>query len=389
MPATAEIDRVLSTAAETKKVAGVTAAAATADGTLYEGAFGLRGLPDGAPMTFDTVFRIASMTKAVTAVAAMQMVEQGKLALEQPAGEIVPELAAPKVLEGFDAAGKPMLRPAKRPVTLRNLLTHTSGFVYDNWDANMFRYGQVTGLPAPRTGRIAALQAPLAYEPDERWEYGIGIDWAGRMVEAVSGETLDAYMRAHIFAPLGMHDTGYEITDSQEARLAQVHTRQTDGSLRPLALDRPTRPEHFFGGGGLYSTARDYLTFLQMLLHGGTLNGNTVLQSATVALMGQNHINALLVEPLKTMNPQTSNDAEFFPGMPKKWGLSFLINTQDALTGRSAGSLAWAGINNTYYWLDPKKRVAGVIMTQVLPFADPTVLSLLDEFETAVYRSLA
>ncbi len=378
-----EIDRLLSAATASGAVPGVVAYAANRNGPIYQGAFGKRSLADGKPMTPDTVFWIASMTKAVTGVAAMQCVEQGKLALDQPAGDILPQLAEPLVLEGFDDAGKPRLRPATKPVTLRNLLTHTAGFVYDVWNADMARYVETTGLPAVRTGKRESLNAPLAFEPGARWEYGINIDWAGLMVEAVSGKDLDTYMRDHIFIPLGMHDTGFNPGEGQIARLAQTHARKPDGSLEPLPLNIPGKRDFYPGGGGLFSTGYDYLKFLQMLMQGGV----GVLKPETVTLMAQNHMGDLNVRLLKSYSPGMSNDAEFFPGMVKKWGLTFLINTEDAPGGRrSAGSLAWAGLFNTYFWLDPKKQVAGVLLTQVLPFADETVLKLLDDFEAAVYR---
>jgi methyl acetate hydrolase len=382
MANTAAIDQVLQQAVAAGEVPGVVAVAANDSGVTYQGAFGRRSLAADDAMTLDTVFRIASMTKTITATAAMQMVEQRKLALDQPAGEVLPELANPNVLEGFDSAGKPMLRPAREKITLRRLLTHTAGFVYDTWNANQNRYAEVTGLPAARTGKLEALNAPLGFEPGERWEYGINIDWAGRMVDAVSGKNLEAYMQANIFAPLRMRDTSFDPHPDWASRTVQVHARQADGSLQPIESPAPPANREFYpGGGGLLSTAPDYLKFLQMLLAGG----GDVLKRSTVALMGQNHMGDLDVLPLKTFNPSFSNDAEFFPGMKKKWGLSFLINTEDTSAGRSAGSLAWAGINNTYFWLDPKKRVAGVLMTQVLPFADPAVLRLLDRFEAAVY----
>jgi len=382
-----DIDDLLHAAVSDGRVPGVVALAADRNGVCYQGAFGRRGLNEPAAMTPDTVFRIASMTKAVTGVAAMQCVERGRLSLDQPAGEIVPELAEPQVLEGFDADGKPRLRPARRKVTLRMLLTHTAGFVYPVWNANFNRYCETTGFPTIMSGRLAALNAPLAFEPGERWEYGINIDWAGRMVEAVSRQDLDAYMRENIFAPLGMRDTGFVPTQEQLARSVQAHARKPDGSLEPIERTPFNRSEFFAGGGALYSTGPDYMNFLQMLLAGGAFQGAQILQPATVALMAQNHIGDLLVQKLPTSQPAMSQDAEFFPGMPKKWGLTWLINTEDVPGRRSAGSLAWAGLFNTYFWLDPKRRVAGTVLTQILPFADPTVLNLLDDFETAVYRT--
>jgi CubicO group peptidase (beta-lactamase class C family) len=328
------------------------------------------------------------MTKAITATAAMQLTEQGKLSLDQPAREILPFLAETKVLDGFDAAGQPVLRAPRSDVTLRRLLTHTAGFVYDIWNAALQRYQDVTGLPGIRSARLAALNAPLAFDPGERWEYGANIDIAGRMVEAVSGLDLETYFQRHIFGPIGMVDTSFLQRPEWDSRLVTVHARQADGSLEPIALPPWQAPEFYTGGGGLFSTAPDYMRFLRALLNGGELDGARILRPETVALMGQNHMGALEVRPMVSHMPRLSNTVELFPGMTKKWGLSFLINTEPGPAGRSAGSLAWAGLNNTYYWLDPARRVAGVFMTQVLPFADAAVLKALDGFESALYQSI-
>ena len=387
---TALIDSALAAAISGGKIAGIVASAADEDGVFYESAFGRRSLSQPPRMTTDTVFRIASMTKAVTAAAAMQLVEQGRLSLDQPAREILPMLADTKVLLGFDANDIPILRPPRTQITLRNLLTHTAGFVYDTWNEEMARYARITGLPAARTGKLEALTAPLNFDPGERWEYGINIDLVGRMVEAASGLDLETYMQRHIFQPLGMVDTSFIQRPDWDSRLATIHARQPDGSLEPVPPlpASNTEREFFGGGGGLLSTTPDYLRFLRALMSGGELDGNRILQPDTVALMGQNHMGSLDVQPMPTQNPRLSNPVDLFPGMSKKWGLSFLINTEPGPAGRSAGSLAWAGLNNTYYWLDPVKKVAGVFMTQTLPFADHTVLAALDSFERAVYQSI-
>ena len=246
----AHIDSVLRQAVDAKDVPGVVAMAVTDKGQFYEGAFGTRLLGDGAPMTLDTVFRIASMTKAITCVAAMQLVEQGKLRLDEPVPNIDPALGSPQVLEGFDAAGAPRLRPAKRPITLRHLLTHTAGFSYEVWDADMVRYVKASGMPSMASGKVAALRMPLVFDPGDKWEYGINIDWVGRLVEAISGQTLDAYFRDKIFVPLGMQDSGYVTSDEQRARQARVHQRQADGTLAPQPLETPSTPEFWSGGGG-------------------------------------------------------------------------------------------------------------------------------------------
>jgi methyl acetate hydrolase len=383
-----QIDAVLRRAVEAKEVPGVVAMAVNDKGVIYEGAFGVRDLALGSAMTLDTIFRLASMTKAVTSVAAMQLVEQGKLQLEQPIGNVLPELAAPQVLEGFDDAGAPRLRPAKRPITLRHLLTHTAGFGYEAWDADLVRYVKASGIPSTSTAKLASLRLPLVFDPGERWEYGINIDWAGRAVEAVSGQPLAVYFREHIFAPLGMADTAYAIGSAQQARLVGAHQRKPDGALEPMTVNDPPLREFWSGGGGLYSTGRDYLTFLQMLLHDGRFNGTQLLRPETVALMGQNQIGDVRAGIMKTTNPQRSEDVDFFPGIPCRWGLGYMITPEPGAAGRSAGSVTWAGIYNTYYWLDPQKRVAGVFLTQILPFADKPAVRLYGEFESGVYGAL-
>ncbi|MCC6177008.1 MAG: beta-lactamase family protein [Chloroflexi bacterium] len=383
------IDQALDRAVQAGEAPGVVALAADDSGVIYEGALGMREVGGTQPMTLDTVFWIASMTKAVTSVAAMQQVEQGRLRLDEPVGTLLPSLQSPQVLEGFDADGTPRLRPAQRPITLGHLLSHTAGFTYDIWNPDMGRYMAYAGIPGIIECKNATLGTPLVFDPGDRWEYGINIDWAGKAVEAASGQSLDAYLHDHIFAPLGMADTGFVLTPSQRERLARMHVRTADGSLAPIDFEVPQQPEFFMGGGGLYSTGPDYLTFLQMLLHDGEYNGARVLKPETVAEMARNQIGDLLVNRMRTAIPFSSNDAEFFPGMPKKWGFGYMLTLEDAPTGRSSGSLAWAGLANTYYWLDPSKRIAGVILTQILPFADPAVLEMFARFESAVYAESA
>ena len=389
MRSTAPIDEVLKAATDRGDVPGVVAMAANRGGLLYEGAFGRRALPDGAAMTADTVFWIASMTKAITSAAAMQLVEQRKLALDEPIANILPELARPQVLEGFDAAGEPRLRPARRAITLRHLITHTSGFVYDIWNPEMGRYMERKDIPGIITCRNAALDLPLAFDPGDAWDYGTGIDWVGKAVERVSGQQLGEYFAEHLFGPIGMTDTGFRLTPERRARLARMHARGADGTLAPIEFEIPQDPEFQMGGGGLYSTAADYLAFERILLNEGRADGRQVLRPETVALMRQNAIGDLNVQRLVTAMPASSHDAEFFPGMVKKWSLGFMISTEPVPGGRSANSLAWAGLGNTYFWIDPRRGIAAVILMQLLPFADPKALSVLDGFEKAFYTALA
>jgi methyl acetate hydrolase len=382
------IDTPLREAVDAGTVPGVVAMATTASGPIYQGAFGVRRLGAETPMSLDTVFRIASMTKALTAVAAMQLVEQGKLTLDGPVPAIDPALAAPQVLIGFDAQGGPILRPAKRPITLKHLLTHTAGFCYEQWNPTLARYVAASGMPQMASGKLAALRMPLMFDPGERWEYGINIDWVGRLVEETSGENLDAYCREHIFAPLGMKDTGFAVSPEQRARQASVHQRAVDGSLAPQPFETATEREFLAGGGGLHCTAGDYLAFLQALLRDGTLNGQQILKPATVASMGENHIGGLPAGVLRTNNLPLTNDVDLFPGQRVRWGLGYMLTLDPGPNGRSAGSLTWAGIFNTYYWLDPAKQVAGLIMTQILPFADHPTLALYGAFERSVYTAV-
>jgi len=382
------LDAMFTDAAERNAMPGVVALAANDRGLLYEGGFGKRDLTGAAAMTPDTVVWIASMTKAITASAAMQLVERGKLALDAPAAAVVPEVGAAKVLEGFDAAGQPRLRAPKRAITLRHLLTHTAGYGYEIFSPAIAQFQAATNTPGITTCTNAALTTPLLFDPGDRWEYGINIDWVGKMVEAVSGQRLDRYFQQNIFGPLGMTDTSFKLSPSQRARLASVHQRGPDGALAPIEFEIPQDPEFLMGGGGLYGTAGDYLKFTQMIMRGGTLNGTPVLRPETVDLMSQNHIGPLEVGVVKTAIPALSNDVELFPGMSTKWGLSFVINTQPLPTGRSANSLAWAGLANTYFWIDRTKQACGVFLSQVLPFYDAAAVDLLVKFETEVYRAL-
>src|SRR5918911_1587921 len=317
MVVASSVDQILERAVESGDVPGVIALAADDAGVVYQGAFGKRELGKDAEMSLDTVVWIASMTKAVTSVAAMQLVEQGRIGLDEPLGERVPEIAGVQVLEGFDAAGAPRLRPPRRPITLRHLLTHTAGFTYDFWNADMVRYYQHAGVPGIAECKNATLQTPLVCDPGERWEYGINIDWVGKTVEQLSGQSLEDYFRDHIFAPLGMNDTSFVLRADQRTRQAAMHARQPDGSLTPIPFGIPQQPEFFMGGGGLYSTGPDYLTFLRMLLGGGQLGGARVLRSETVEEMSRNQIGELTVGLMKTCVPALSHDAEFFPGMVK------------------------------------------------------------------------
>ena len=382
----AEIDAVLRGAVERGEVPGIAATAGNAAGTLYEGAFGRRSLDQPAAMTLDTMVWIASMTKAVTSTAVLQQVEAGRLSLDAPIGEVLPELARPQVLVGFaPEGGEAMLRPARTPLTLRHLLTHTSGFSYDMWNSGIGAYMAARDVPGIIGCQRAALGTPLVAEPGERWEYGIGIDWAGLAVEKVTGKRLADVLAERVLGPLGMRDTAFRIGPEQRGRLASMHAKAPDGTLAAIPFEVPQDPEFHMGGGGLYGTATDYLRFCRMWLNAGTLDGARILAPETVREAMRDQIAPLEVVPMKSAMPASTHDVELFPGMRKGWGLSFLINAEDVPGGRAAGSLAWAGLANTYYWIDAKRDRAGVIATQILPFADPQVLTAFEAVERAVY----
>jgi len=326
------------------------------------------------------------MTKAVTGAAAMQLVEKNCIGLEQPMGEVLPVAKDVKVLEGFNADGTPRLRDPRVPISLQHLLTHTSGYGYDIFNPNLARYIELVELPSILTRKNDALRVPLLFDPGTDWEYGIGIDLVGKVIEAVTGQDLESYFRRHIFDPLGMHDTSFLLRNDMAQRLVGTHIRGSDGNPVAINVEPADDGEFHTGGAGLFSSAPDYLTFTRMLLAGGTFDGVEVLKPETVKLMTRNAIGDLNVPMIRSSNPALALEVETFPGQVKKWGLTFLINTEAAPAGRSAGSLAWGGLNNTYYWLDPSAKVAGIFMTQILPFADEPVLQALDAFESAVYR---
>jgi CubicO group peptidase (beta-lactamase class C family) len=378
---------ILSAGVDRGDVAGVTAAVTNRDGLLYEAGFGERAAGGGEAMTPDTAGWIASMTKAITGTAAMQLVERGVLDLDVPASAWVPYFGEVQVIEGFGDDGTPILRPPKRPITLRHLLTHTAGFGYARWNDLIDRYTKLKKLPLANTGDIRGLMTPLVFDPGDRWLYSISMDWAGKVIEAAAGQSLGTYMQANIFEPLGMTSTGYRITPTVRPRLAKVHRRQ-DGTLAPLDLVNQQDPLVENGGGGLYSTVGDYATFMRMILNGGAGNGNRVLKAETVRTMSRNQMGDCRVCMLPTTDPSGSLDAEFFPGVEKTWGLSFMINETAAPTGRSAHSLAWAGLFNSYFWIDPAKGIAGVFLAQLLPFVDERTLALYLDFEKAVYEGL-
>jgi CubicO group peptidase (beta-lactamase class C family) len=370
------------TLAASVKRHGVPAAAAMvadADKILYQGAFGTRDAASRTPVTTRSIFRIASMTKAITATATMQLVERGKIKLDDPVSQYLPELANLQVLAGFNPDGSPILRPAASPVLVNQILTHTSGFAYDVWDAEQQRYSQYL----EKTKTQAPLR-PLSFDPGTQWRYGTSMDWAGRLVESVSGQTLEAYFQQEILQPLGMADTSFIIPAGKFDRLVDLYHREKGGALKEQKRKQPDPPKSFNGGGGLYSTPEDYIKFMQMFLH----KGGSILHPETVDLMTRNHIGKLSAGKLKSTQPERSSDMDVHPGHTDGFTYGFLINEESYDPGRSAGSLAWAGMDNTFYWIDPHRKTCATIMMQLLPFCDAQAIAVLRDFERAVYTKL-
>jgi methyl acetate hydrolase len=376
------IDDPLRGAVERRELTGVVAMAADRNRVIYQGAFGVADIGEARPLQHDSLFRIASMTKAIISVAAVQLMEQGRFAIDDPAEKYLPQLAKLPVFESFDAAtGAYKLRPATKSITIRHLFTHTSGLGYGFTSPTVRDF-------KPRAGEEYPV-GPLLFEPGEKWLYSTSTDWLGRLVEKISGQQLEDYFRQHIFDPLKMPDTFYYVPQDKQARVVTVHRRQPDGSLIKEPTQAPTTGFVRIGGGGLSSTAGDYIRFTRMLLNGGELDGVRILSAKSVDTMAENHIGAIGVPALKSALPDRSDDFSFVADGRDKWGLGFLI-TADAVPGkRSAGSLSWGGINNTYFWIDRTRGITGVILMQFLPFADPKALALYDAFERGVYQLAA
>jgi methyl acetate hydrolase len=315
----------------------------------------------------------------------MMLMDRGKLSADATVESIVPEFAQIKLLEGFDAKG-PVLRVPRVKATVRHLATHTSGFAYEFWNANMGRYLQETGAPGVLSGLVSAMNYPLQFEPGERWDYGIGIDWLGRVVEKVDGRRIDQFCREEIFEPLGMTDTAFEVLPHMAARLAAVSIRGEDGTFGEFALAPPSNPEFYGMGHALYSTAPDYLRFLRMVLNKGTLDGKRLLRETGLDTLLANQIGSVPIARLTSTAPALTADVELFPGRKKSHSMAFMRFDEDVPGMRRAGSQGWAGVLNSHYWFDPKANVAGLLMTQSLPFAEPRFMNTYEKFEQAAYR---
>jgi methyl acetate hydrolase len=372
------LDEVLAGAVAAGRLPGAVALVAGAQDVFYQAAHGSRDAATGEAMTLDTVFRIASMTKLATSFAALQLVEAGRLDLDAPVADIVASFAQLQVLDGFEG-DRPVLRAPRSTATVRHLFTHTSGLAYDTWRPKLARYQQLTGVPSVASGRLAGLTLPLVFDPGTAFAYGTSTDWLGLVVEAVSGQRLDAYFAEHLFVPLGLRDTTAAPSSAQRARCAPVHVRAEDGTWTPTAMDNAPDAEFCAGGHALYSTAADYLVLQQALLG----RSDKIVGPETVAQMFENQIGGIDIPPFVTTNPKISDTFTLAPG--HTWGLGLLVNGESEPGMRRAGSGGWAGVFNTFFWVDPAAGVAAALYTQTLPFYDADVVACYRDFEQAVY----
>ena len=375
----AALSTFLKDATDRGDVPGVVVAVVDKDGSLYNEAFGKSSTLKSTPMTKDTIFNMASMTKPVTSVAIMILVDEGKLKLDDEVAKYLPKWKDPLVISKFNAADASYeTRPAKRPITIRHLLTHTSGIGY--------------GFASPMLTKImektkkAELDLPLLFDPGESWAYGASTRVLGHVVEAISGQKIDAYLQARILGPLGMNDTSYLVPTTKYSRVVAVNARGTDGKFveRPMPATLPAQVQ---GDGGLYGTASDYGLFLRMLLNRGTLNGKRILSEASVKTIFANHMGNVVVQPQESANQSLSRNFPVGAGKDH-WGLGFQLAADKLPNRRSPGSGTWAGIFNTHFFIDPSREIGVVIMMQTLPFYDEASMKVYAGAEEAVYKNL-
>ena len=375
------MDRILSDAVAAQDVPFVVAMSANAQGVTYSGSAGQAAA--GRAAGEDTVFRIFSATKAIGSLAAMIMIDRGKMSMDTPVADVLPDWNSLRVLDGWDG-DTPLMRAPRTTATMRHLATHRSGLEYEFWCSETARYLEATGHPSILSGTKASLSYPLMYDPGERWGYGPSIDWLGQAVEALDGRRVDRFCREEIFDPLAMDDTLFE-PDALADRLATVQARGEDGDFGPFELAPPPSPEVYGMGHCLYSTAPDYVKFLRMILNGGELNGNRILSQGAFAAMLENQMEGKLFERMVTAAPQVTADVVLPEGTTHSFAA--VRSEADVPGRRKSGTQSWAGVCNTHYWVDRSSDVAGVIFTQSLPFVEEPYMRTYKAFETAVYAS--
>ena len=369
------------------KLPGLLAVVARHGKLAYVASVGSMDMEHRHPMEPDAVFRLFSMTKPITSTAVMQLYEHGKLRLDDPVSKYIPAFAGVKVYAGGSAA-QPVLRDPDRPVTVADLLTHTAGLTYGVFDSTAVdTIYRRAGLYNPRwtTGQLADSLArlPLVFSPGSKWNYSYATDVLGRVVEVVSGTTLDRYLDSALFRPLAMRMTAFHATQAMDGHIMPAYSRGADGKLQamsPLLWPEYTAEGRLLsGGGGLLSTASDYLRFAQMLLNGGELDGQRVLKRETVALMLQNHLPPGLT-PITITRDWPPGRSGF------GYGGAVRVDSNSAVPG-SPGMFRWAGYGTTFFWIDPKADLIAMIWTQYLPVTEHW--SLDSQFQRLVYAAVS
>jgi len=376
---TAALSSFLKEATDRGDVPGVVVAVVNKDGVVYHEAFGRSRTLTSTPMTKDTIFNMASMTKPVTSVAIMMLVEDGKLKLDDEVAKYLPKYKDPLVISKFNEADSTYeTRPAKRPITIRHLLTHTSGIGYG------FASPTLTKIMA-KTGKTE-LDLPLLFDPGESWAYGASTRVLGNVVEVISGQKIDAFLESRILGPLGMHDTSYLVPPSKYPRVVAVNARDAEGKFveRPMPA---TLTAQVAGDGGLYGTAGDYGLFLRMLLNRGKLGDTRILSEKSVKTMLESQTGKVVVQPQESANLAVSRNFPLGAGKDH-WGLGFQLAAETAPNRRTPGSGTWAGIFNTHFFVDPSREIGVVVMMQTLPFYDEAAMKVYAGVEEAVYRNL-
>ncbi len=381
----ASIDQVLQAAVDSGDVPGVAAIAADRDGVIYRGAAGPRAAGSPDPLTADTHFRIMSMTKMVATVAALQLVEQGKLDLDAPIDSYRPEFADVQVLDGWDGDTPKLRAPASR-ATVKQLVTHTTGLGYWFWSQDLIKWEAATSTPNVLSGANVIFTAPLLADPGTTYIYGINTDWLGKVIEAAGGVGLDVAVKEGITGPLGMNETAFQIAEGWKDSTTPVHAK-VDGSWVDSGIELNQSPEYYAGGHGLYSTPNDYIKFQQALLGNGEVGGVRILQSATVDAAFTNQIGDLdFPAEIPTADPSATHEFNAGPGY--KWGYGLLLNTGDVPGMRRAGSGAWAGLCNTHFWVDRTAGICASIYSNFLPFVPPEAHALYANYERALYAAV-
>ena len=383
-----KINQVIEAALEESNIPYAAYAVTNSKETLFSGSVGYEDLKKTKPLETNAIFRIASMTKALTTSAFMILAKEKDLDLHSPAENYIDNLKSLQVASVEN--DEIIYSEPETKVTLHQLLTHTSGFGYDFHHetlSHLLLDKKIVDL-LDKEGKF--LEAPLIEQPGKYWHYGIGLGWIGRIIETLSEQSLNDYMTEKLFKPLEMSNTSFDISTIGEDRLPKIYSIEEDGSLIDISelMSSPQIDKFAYGGGGVFSCPDDYAKFLRMFLNGGKANGENVLSIETVKQMTTNQIGELNVPFQPTFNPSIIAPNEWFPGIEKKWGYSFMINSEDVPMRRTKGSCAWSGIMNTFFWFDQQKDIGGTIMMQIAPCYHEKPKQVLKRFEEAIYKSI-